>query len=108
MDNINITCKAAILCEQQKDLAVELIELPRYLLPGQVLVKMHRSTICGSQIGEIDGVKGYDKYIPHLLGHEGCGTVIGCGAGVSTVNQGDLVVLHWKKIRINSLPLNLN
>ena len=36
---------------------------------------MHYSGICGSQLGEIDGVKGPDRWLRHLLGHEGSGTV---------------------------------
>ena len=75
---------AAILVEQKAPLVVEEIELPRLAL-GQVLVKMLASGICGSQIGEIDGVKGPDRFLPHLLGHEGCGIVLEVGEGVRTV-----------------------
>lgn len=64
---------------------------------GQVLVKVLASGICGSQIGEIDGVKGPDKFLPHLLGHEGCGEALEVGEGVRTVKPGDRVVLHWRK-----------
>jgi len=49
---------AAILVEQRKDLVVCEISLPRTLGVGQVLVELYYSGICGSQIGEIDGVKG--------------------------------------------------
>ena len=55
------------------------------------------SGICGSQIGEIDGAKGPDKYLPHLLGHEGGGIVLKLGPGVTKVKQGDHVVMHWMK-----------
>jgi len=48
-------------------------------------------------IGEIKGVKGPDPYLPHLMGHEGCATILEIGEGVKTVSPGDLVVLHWKK-----------
>ena len=51
------------------------------------------SGICGSQLGEIDGVKGNDKFIPHLMGHEGCGVIKKIGPGVKTVKEGDKVVL---------------
>ena len=61
------------------------------------MVEVHVSGICGSQIGEITGAKGEDKFIPHLLGHEGSATVLEIGPGVKTVSKGDLVVLHWKK-----------
>src|SRR5260221_6957688 len=63
---------------------------------GQVLVKIHQSGICGAQLGEIEGVKGPDKYLPHLLGHEGGGVVLEVGPEVSHVKPGDHVVLHWR------------
>ncbi|MDB5799573.1 MAG: dehydrogenase [Rhodocyclales bacterium] len=91
------TMKAAILIEQRKPLVIEEIELPETLGVGQVLVKVHYSGICGSQIGEIDGAKGEDKFLPHLLGHEASGTVIETGPGVKHVKAGDTVVMHWRK-----------
>ena len=87
---------AAILVEQKKPLVIEEVEVPAPKL-GQVLVKVLASGICGSQIGEIDGVKGPDRFLPHLLGHEGCGEVLECGEGVRHVKPGDRVVLHWRK-----------
>ena len=42
----------------------------------------------------IDGKRGKDPYLPHLLGHEGSGTVEAVGPGVRTVAEGDYVVLH--------------
>ena len=54
------TTQAAILVEQNKPLLVESIELPQSLDVGQVLVELECSGICGSQLGEIDGVKGPD------------------------------------------------
>ncbi len=89
--------KAAILVSQNEPLVVDTLSLPDNLLPGQVLVKIHASGICGSQLGEISGVKGPDPYLPHLLGHEGCATVLEIGAGVKHIQVGDKVVLHWKK-----------
>lgn len=77
--------KAAILVEQKRPLIIADIDLPSELQYGQVLVKVIYSGICGSQIGEIDGVKGPDKYLPHLLGHEGDGIVLGAGGIISVV-----------------------
>ena len=91
--------KAAILVEQRMPLVIDEIGLPRALSVGQVLVKIHASGICGSQLGEIDGVKGPDRFAPHLLGHEGSGTVIAIGPGVRHVEEGQQVVLHWRKSR---------
>lgn len=89
--------KAAILVEQKKPLEIADIEIPSPLQFGQVLVKIFASGICGSQIGEIDGVKGPDKFLPHLLGHEGGGIVIETGPGVTKAKKDNRVVLHWRK-----------
>jgi len=89
--------KAAILVESKKPLIIADIDLPAKLEFGQVLVKITYSGICGSQINEIDAAKEPDKFLPHLLGHEGSGIVEKIGQGVTTVKIGDHVVLHWRK-----------
>ena len=86
---------AAILVEQKRPLEIAEVEIP-VLQHGQVLVDVKASRICGSQIGEIDGVKGPDRFLPHLLGHEGGGIVLETGPGVRHVNPGDRVVMHWR------------
>jgi len=88
--------KAAILAESKQQLVIDDIALPDNLEFGQVLVDIHYSGICGAQINEIDAAKGPDKFLPHLLGHEGSGVVNKIGPGVSTVKEGDHVVLHWR------------
>lgn len=86
---------AAILCELKKDLVIDEVEIPK-LKFGQVLVEIKKTRICGSQIGEIDGVKGPDHWLPHLLGHEAGGVVLEVGEGVRTVKPQDHVVMHWR------------
>ncbi len=88
--------KAAILAISNEPLVVDEIELPKELAAGQVLVKVHYSGICGAQINEIEAVKGPDKFLPHLLGHEGSASVIEVGPGVRTVKPEDTVVMHWR------------
>jgi len=88
--------KAAILVENKKPLTVAELRMPEQLSYGQVHVRVHYSGICGAQINEIDGAKGPDKFLPHLLGHEASGTVLRIGPGVKTVKEGDHVVLHWR------------
>jgi Zn-dependent alcohol dehydrogenase len=88
--------KAAILNEINKPLLVDEVELTD-LLVGQVLVKILMSGICGAQLQEIAGHKNNAKYVPHLLGHEGCGIVEKIGPGVINVKIGDKVVMHWRK-----------
>ena len=94
--DIPTTTEAAILVEQKQALQVAEIALPETLGFGQVLVKVHFSGICGAQINEIDGAKGPDRFLPHLLGHEGVATVLDSGPGVTTVERGDRVVMHWR------------
>ncbi len=89
--------KAAVLFRQKKPLKIIELPLPKKLERGQLLIKIYYSGICGSQIGEIDGVKGKDKYLPHLLGHEGSGKIIKVGKDVKRVKVGDEVIFHWKK-----------
>jgi S-(hydroxymethyl)glutathione dehydrogenase/alcohol dehydrogenase len=86
---------AAILVEQRKPLVIDEVELPA-LKRGQVLVEIHATRVCGSQIGEIDGVKGPDKFLPHLLGHEAGAIVLEVGPEVAHVAPGDRVVCHWR------------
>jgi len=89
--------KAAILVKQKAPLEIAEIELPQKMEYGQVLVRVLFSSICGAQLNEIDGVKGEDKFLPHLLGHEGSGLVEETGPGVTKVKKGDRVVMHWRR-----------
>ena len=105
MSSFPKTMKAAVLTELKAPLVIAVLQMPDQLAAGQVLVKVHFSGICGSQLGEIDGVKGEDKFLPHLLGHEASGTVLGIGPGVKNVKPADKVVLHWRKgLGIESEP----
>lgn len=63
---------------------------------GQVKIKMIAAGICGAQLMELDGTKESGPF-PHIMGHEGVGIVQSVGHGVSTVREGDKVVLHWRK-----------
>jgi S-(hydroxymethyl)glutathione dehydrogenase / alcohol dehydrogenase len=90
------TARAAILVESGKPLIVDDITLPAALDYGQVLVKVETSSICGAQINEIDAVKGIDRFLPHLLGHEALATVIETGPRVAACRPGDSVIMHWR------------
>ena len=88
--------KAAILENINQPLLIDEIENDM-LTEGQVLIKILQTGVCRSQVFEMEGQRGLDKYLPHLLGHEGCATVITVGPVVKTVSEGDLVVLHWRR-----------
>ncbi len=87
---------AALLVETGKPLVLAEIETPA-LNPGQVLVEIAYSGACGTQLMEVAGDKGEDKWVPHCLGHEGTGTVVDVGSAVTKVKEGDKVVLSWIK-----------
>ena len=89
--------KAAVLFETNKPLRiVDNIELPP-LLPGQIEVEIAYSGVCHSQLMEVRGKRGEDRFLPHLLGHEATGVVRVVGDGVRKVARGDKVILGWIK-----------
>lgn len=88
---------AAILTQTRAPLEIAELLMPERLSYGQVHVRIHYSGICGAQLNEIEAAKGEDKFLPHLLGHEGSGTVVAVGEGVKRVKAGDRVVLHWRQ-----------
>lgn len=89
--------KTAILEAIHGPLVIDEVEFQGPLEPGQVLVRMCFSGVCGKQLEEIDGTKGRDPFLPHMLGHEGTGIVLDTGPGVRKVSPGQTVVLHWLK-----------
>ena len=88
--------KAAILYELNKPLRVEEVEIPS-LKPGQVLVQILFSGLCRAQYNEMIGLKGPDKFLPHMLGHEASAIVGEIGCEVTKVRVGDYVALSWIK-----------
>jgi S-(hydroxymethyl)glutathione dehydrogenase/alcohol dehydrogenase len=99
------TARAAVLIETGKPLALMELELPEPA-PGQALVKMAYAGICHSQLNEVRGKKGPDRFLPHTLGHEGSGAVVAVGSGTTKVKPGDHVVLTWIKGKGADVPSN--
>ena len=87
---------AALLVEIGKPLEVVELEIPR-LKEGQVLVKVHYSGCCHTQVLEVRGYRGIDQWCPHCLGHEGSGEVVDCGPNITKVSVDEFVVLGWIK-----------
>ncbi len=88
--------KAAVLIKNKRPLEIKNLFFDQ-LKKNQVLVKILYSGFCSSQYGEIIGIKGKDKFLPHCLGHEACGIVKRIGHHVQNLKINDLVVLHWMK-----------
>ena len=65
--------------------------------PGQVLVRMKASTICGSDIRAIYREhlgKGPEAYQNKVAGHEPCGQIVACGDGMKRFKKGDRVIIY--------------
>ena len=58
--------------------------------PGEVLVRIHASGVCHSDMNAIDGTA--ETPCPAVLGHEGAGVVEAVGEGVGSLAAGDHVV----------------
>ena len=87
---------AAVLVELGQPLELAELEIPPLKL-GQVLVEVVFSGICHTQLLEIRGYRGEDRFLPHCLGHEGSGIVCQAGPSVTKVKPGDRVILSWIK-----------
>lgn len=87
---------AAVLVETGRPLELVELTLPA-LKPGQVVVEIALSGVCHTQLLEARGHRGHDAYLPHCLGHEGSGTVVEVGLGVTKVKVGQRVILSWIK-----------
>ncbi len=94
---------AAVLEKINEPLKIMSLQLPP-LKKGQVLVKIAYTGLCHSQLNEMEGKRGEDRFLPHTLGHEASGSVIDIGEGVSKVQKGDHVVLSWIRGKGISAP----
>ncbi|KIF70562.1 alcohol dehydrogenase [Streptomyces sp. AcH 505] len=84
--------RAAVLSAVGAPLEIRDIELPEPG-PGRVRVRLAAAGVCHSDLSLSNGTMRVP--VPAVLGHEGAGTVVSVGEGVSHVAPGDQVVLNW-------------
>jgi S-(hydroxymethyl)glutathione dehydrogenase/alcohol dehydrogenase len=84
--------RAAVLHATGGRHAIEEVEL-QPLAADDVLVRLHASGLCHTDLEVIDGALPYP--LPIVLGHEGAGVVERVGAAVTHVKVGDHVVCSW-------------
>ncbi|MGW3207196.1 Zn-dependent alcohol dehydrogenase [Streptomyces sp. NPDC001135] len=84
--------RAAVLPAVGAPLEITGIDLPDPG-PGQVRVRLAAAGVCHSDLSLSDGTMRVP--VPAVLGHEGAGTVVAVGKGVTHVAEGDPVVLNW-------------
>lgn len=91
-EGLELVMKAAVLREIGKGLTIEEVRLdaPKQ---GEVRVGIEASGICQSDISTVLGHA--INPLPVILGHEGAGTVLEVGPGVTSVKPGDKVMLSW-------------
>lgn len=87
-----IDIKAAVLRERGGMFEIEDLRLAAPQA-GEVLVEVEASGICHTDLMIREG--GYPTPLPLVLGHEGAGTILAIGGGVSTVSVGDKVLMSY-------------
>ncbi|MHC5056598.1 MAG: zinc-dependent alcohol dehydrogenase [Planctomycetota bacterium] len=85
------TMRAAV-CKERETISIEDVPVPKPK-PGQVLVEVRATGLCGS---DVDGYTGHHPMIkwPIILGHECSGVIAEVGEGVSGWKPGDEVAVE--------------
>lgn len=91
MENVPQTMSAAITGGLNQGMKLAQVELrdPRV---GEILVKIHASGLCASDLNAIDGKRNLVPF-PAILGHEAAGVVQKVGPGAAAFEVGDHVIL---------------
>jgi propanol-preferring alcohol dehydrogenase len=91
---MNKTMRAAVVRGFGEPLVIEEVAVPR---PGagQILVQVAACGVCHTDLHAANGDWPVKPAPPFVPGHEGVGTVVGTGAGVRHVKEGDRVGVPW-------------
>ncbi|MEV8546386.1 Zn-dependent alcohol dehydrogenase [Streptomyces sp. NPDC051572] len=84
--------RAAVLPAVGAPLEIAEIDLPDPG-PGQVRIRLAAAGVCHSDLSLSNGTMRVP--VPAVLGHEGAGTVVAVGEGVTHVSPGAPVILNW-------------
>ena len=82
--------KAAVFYSVGKPVAIADVQL-KDPGPGEVRVALKAAGLCHSDLSVIDGTIPYPT--PVVLGHEGAGVIDAVGSGVTSVQEGDTVIV---------------
>jgi propanol-preferring alcohol dehydrogenase len=88
------TMKAAVVHAFGKDLTIDDVPMPAPG-PGQALVKLITSGVCHTDLHAVEGDWPVKPNPPFIPGHEGVGTVVALGEGVTNLTVGQLVGNAW-------------
>ena len=86
--------QAAVVTAFKKPLELQEWEIPTPG-PGQILVKTEACGVCHTDLHAANGDWPLKPTPPFIPGHEAIGIVVGIGAGVTLVKEGDRVGVPW-------------
>jgi len=86
--------KAAVVRALGAPLTIEDVPVPA---PGagEVLVQIHACGVCHTDLHAAEGDWPVKPSVPFIPGHEGAGTVVALGSGVTRLKEGDRVGIAW-------------
>jgi alcohol dehydrogenase, propanol-preferring len=88
------TMKAAVVEKFHAPLSIREVPVPAPG-PGEVLMELAASGVCHTDLHAADGDWPIKPKLPFIPGHEGTGTVVALGPGVTRLKEGDRVGLAW-------------
>ena len=88
------TMQAAVVEKFGEPLVVREVPIPKPG-PGQALVEIFASGVCHTDLHAADGDWPVKPTLPFTPGHEGAGTVVELGPGVTHLKVGDRVGIAW-------------
>ena len=88
------TMKAAVAHAFGQPLTIEQVPVPA-IVPGRILVKVAACGVCHTDLHAVNGDWPVKPTLPLVPGHEGVGTVVAVGEGVTLVKEGDRVGVPW-------------
>ncbi|MXV16726.1 zinc-dependent alcohol dehydrogenase [Hufsiella ginkgonis] len=83
----------AVVFHKPGDIRVDTVDDPRIEEPGDVILKVTATAICGSDLHILSG--GVPQTKPMIMGHEFMGIVEEVGPGVTKLKKGDRVVVPF-------------
>lgn len=86
--------RAAVVEKFGKPLVIKNIDVPK-VPAGQILVKVAACGVCHTDLHAASGDWPVKPALPFVPGHEGVGTVVKLGEGVTNVKLGDRVGIPW-------------
>jgi propanol-preferring alcohol dehydrogenase len=89
-----VTGLGAMARESRKPLRIEEVTF-RDPGPGELLVRLHASGVCHTDLHAIDCDWPVKPSLPFIPGHEGVGVVVKAGRDTNGVKEGDRVGLPW-------------